>query len=349
MNTIIINNFHLLIKKVTTQKVSGASFKIRNYKKVIDIVQTNQEYFSKLPKESEMEKYYTTVFKENGMKNPKKTIAKIKELYEKHTKTKENMVYLHEVEDFVSSPEHTASDTFSKIYGIGPSKIKELIKLNIFTLEKLREELEKNTKLLNDKQKIGLKYYDDLNTRIPRKEITGFEKKMTKMFEKKFGNSIKFSIMGSYRRKQKTSGDIDMLISSCDYENKSLPMVLKELEKTITLEEVLASGKKKFMGAIRVTPKKKVRHLDIIETSLEEYPFALLYFTGSGPFNVMMRKHALDLGFSLNEQNLTYKNTKDPVSKKDIEKKIGKDRFETEQDIFQFLDMEYKEPQDRVV
>ena len=45
-------------------------------------------------------------------------------------------------------------------------------------------------------------------------------------------------------------------------------------------------------------------HLDIIETTKEDYPFALLYFTGSGPFNVKMRKQALSLGYSLNEYGL---------------------------------------------
>ena len=52
------------------------------------------------------------------------------------------------------------------------------------------------------------------------------------------------------------------------------------------------------------------RHLDIVETTKEDYPFAILYFTGSGPFNVKMRKNALDQGYSINEYAMTIKKKK---------------------------------------
>ena len=70
-----------------------------------------------------------------------------------------------------------------------------------------------------------------------------------------------------------------------------------------------------------------MRHLDIIETTPEEYPFAQFYFTGSGGFNVKMRKQALKLGYSLNEYSMTNKKTKTPVKSlvlEKIEKKILK-------------------------
>ena len=88
-------------------------------------------------------------------------------------------------------------------------------------------------------------------------------------------------------------------------------------------------------------------HLDIVETTRENYPFALLYFTGSGPFNVRMRKIALDKGYSINEYSMTYKKTKKIIESDEIQKKIGKPNFITEQDIFKFLDMEYKLPTER--
>ena len=37
----------------------------------------------------------------------------------------------------------------------------------------------------------------------------------------------------------------------------------------------------------------------MIYTKKENYPFALLYFTGSGQFNVEMRNHAISLGYYL--------------------------------------------------
>ena len=46
------------------------------------------------------------------------------------------------------------------------------------------------------------------------------------------------------------------------------------------------------------------RRIDIIYCPPNEYPFAILYFTGSGPFNVKMREYASKKGFRLNEKGL---------------------------------------------
>ena len=56
-------------------------------------------------------------------------------------------------------------NVFTNIYGIGPKKAKQLISDGIDTLSKLKENKDK----LNDTQKIGLEYYDDLLKRIPRR------------------------------------------------------------------------------------------------------------------------------------------------------------------------------------
>ena len=64
----------------------------------------------------------------------------------------------------------------SNIYGVGPSKANELIsKYKISSVEDLREKYEKDNSILNDKQKIGLDYYEDLLKRIPRKEMEKHE------------------------------------------------------------------------------------------------------------------------------------------------------------------------------
>ena len=51
----------------------------------------------------------------------------------------------------------------TEIHGIGPKKAQELVDSGITTIEELR----KNVESLNDTQKTGLKYYDDI------KEFTG--------------------------------------------------------------------------------------------------------------------------------------------------------------------------------
>jgi DNA polymerase/3'-5' exonuclease PolX len=98
--------------------------------------------------------------------------------------------------------------------------------------------------------------------------------------------------------------------------------------------ETLALGNKKFMGISKISSELSGRRIDIMVTTQKEYPFAILYFTGSAEFNPKMRQIALDLGYSLNEYSLT-----------DIKTKLDMDKeFLEEKDIFDFLKMEYVEP-----
>ena len=101
------------------------------------------------------------------------------------------------------------------IYGIGPAKLKTLHCKGIKTIKQLEDEIINDPKLLNDKQKIGLKYYKDIEKRIPYDEITEHEKLLKKIIMK--NKKVEYiSIVGSYRRKLETSGDIDLLIKIKD-------------------------------------------------------------------------------------------------------------------------------------
>ena len=56
----------------------------------------------------------------------------------------------------------------------------------------------KQDELLNDKQKIGLKHYEDILKRIPRKEILQYEKELNKIFQKVKNKNSTFQIVGSF-------------------------------------------------------------------------------------------------------------------------------------------------------
>ncbi len=213
------------------------------------------------------------------------------------------------------------------VYGIGPTKAKELVKRDITTIEELRKASEEDKSLLSDVQTIGLKYYDDLQLRIPFKEMQAHEKFLKKNIPKE----IESNIVGSYRRNLESSGDIDLLIQS--NESKDLEDLVTKLIENNYITNILAFGKHKFMGICKL-PKKPHRHIDILLTPPSEYPFALLYFTGSNLFNIAMRHHAISLGYSLNEKTLT----KDKKSISGIK---------TEKDIFDILRLKYKEPSER--
>ncbi len=60
-----------------------------------------------------------------------------------------------------------ARGKLSEVWGIGPSKANELYNMGIKTIE----DLKKRTDLLNKNQKIGLKYFEDFQKKIPREKV----------------------------------------------------------------------------------------------------------------------------------------------------------------------------------
>ena len=94
------------------------------------------------------------------------------------------------------------------VYGIGPKKAKELVDGGITSIAQLRE----NQHLLNDIQKVGLQYYEDILKRIPRSEIEDYKVIFDRAFPKVA--DAKMEIVGSYRRGAQASGDIDAIITS---------------------------------------------------------------------------------------------------------------------------------------
>lgn len=209
----------------------------------------------------------------------------------------------------------------TNVYGIGPKKAKELIDLGVDSIDKLRA----NSELLNEKQKIGLAYYEPLQQRIPREEILRYQTAFKKVLA-----PYEFEIVGSFRRGAKHSGDIDVIMK-----NAPLQQLMKTLVDQQLITEILSLGKHKCL-CITKLGKGQYCRVDFLTTSTEEYPFSLLYFTGSKVFNTIMRGRAVSLGYTMNEHGITTK------SKTKVEA-----TFTTEQDIFAFLGMEYREPSRR--
>uniref|UniRef100_A0A6C0D714 DNA polymerase beta n=1 Tax=viral metagenome TaxID=1070528 RepID=A0A6C0D714_9ZZZZ len=245
---------------------------------------------------------------------------------------------------------------FTNIYGIGHVKANELVNIkNIVTLDQLRErqnELQENKlPLLNSKQQIGLKYYNDLLKRIPRTEIDEYKELFVTNFREtilennELEENHKFEIVGSYRRKAESSGDIDLICTSYNNNKQVFVKFIEKLHSKKILLEILSSGETKSLtiGKLLTDAKAIPRRLDFLYAPLEEYPFTLLYFTGSKEFNTAMRQHALNVNLTLSEHGF-YKVTHTTKVKQE---KIQNLLFKTEKHIFDFLCMEYKEPQDR--
>jgi DNA polymerase/3'-5' exonuclease PolX len=255
---------------------------------------------------------------------------------------------LDKIEKYIKQRDYVISDLMN-IYGIGIIKANKLYnEHNITSIKKLRDIIKKKPDLLNKKQKIGLKYYDNLLLKIPRDEMIIHDKYISSFFDN-FDNEkkLKYIFTGSYRRKKESSGDIDILVYIKDINNDEkyaeniFSNIVNKMAKTNYIIEILAKGKKKLMGICKLPHLNYYRRIDMIYTNLKHYPFALLYFTGSGKFNIDLRNSAIEQGYSLNEYSLT--NLK---SNEEIKMKNG-NYFKSEKDIFNFLGYKYIEPENR--
>ena len=154
-------------------------------------------------------------------------------------------------------------------------------------------------------------------------------------------------IVGSYRRGAESSGDIDVIITS------SNPIIFKKfIDDLITksiIKEVLSRGQTKCLVITKLPDVSTSRRVDFLYTSPEEFPFAILYFTGSKIFNTVMRHEALAKGLTMNEHGLYLltNNTSNPNNKKGTKGEKVDHIFTSEKDIFDYLDLEYKEPHER--
>jgi DNA polymerase beta len=224
-------------------------------------------------------------------------------------------------------------DAFLNVYGVGPAKARALVDAGYESIAELRAAAATNKKLLTKAQQAGLAHYEDLLERIPRTEMNKHARILASVAAAL--EIPEHAIVGSYRRGAPDSGDIDVLLKSDDPED--LKEFVDALCESGYVIETLAKGEKKFMGICRTSAKAAARRLDILLTPPAQFPFALLYFTGSDQFNIAMRRHALTLGYSLNEHGITGIHGKEDP----------KGPFPSEGSIFAFLGLEWKTPAER--
>jgi len=304
----IIDNLKIL---EDFDKLNKEPFKARAYGKVIDSLELFDGPINNMDDIKNI----------NGI--GEKIYAKIKELIETGKMTA--------VEKALNDPQFSLQKKLGKLYGVGPVKINELMS-KISTFEELYEKQE----LLNDKQKIGLKYYNDMNIRIPMSEGKKHYKIIDTIFKKVY-KDIEFELVGSYRRQNKDMGDIDILIKNRN--DLNIKKLVNELTEGGYIIETLASGKSKFMGLCKLSPELPARRIDILIADPSYYYFALLYFTGSYSFNIFMRKVALEKGYSLSEYGIKNNNTKKFIDTTDL--------IKSEKDIFEYLGIAYVPPNKR--
>jgi DNA polymerase beta len=209
-------------------------------------------------------------------------------------------------------------------------------------------------KLLNHHQLVGVKYFNQIEKRIPRTEIMEIEE-FLKEIAKRMSPDFIITICGSYRRGKETSGDVDVFLTHRQFKEKSdlakfkCSNILSEFVLIATAtgfitDHLTDDGETKYMGMCRLKGHEIAHRIDIRLICYNSYAPAILYFTGSFTFNQQMRNHALTKGYTLNEYGL-YKCRRDPETRKIVKGELV--FAETEEDIFKIINYPYKTPQER--
>ena len=210
---------------------------------------------------------------------------------------------------------------FMSIHGIGVSIANDLYDKGFRTLDELWYNAN-----LTSAQQLSIYYRDHLIQRITRSEMKQIEASLLGIFP-----NSEFIIAGSYRRGEPTSGDIDVLFKMKN--NIRIDELVYLLKQHKLLVGDLAQGKSKYLGIFQL-PGMYAHRIDILLVDPENWGNALMYFTGSQRFNILMRQRAKDLGYRLNEYGLY---------------NIAGTRIitDTEEDIFKLLKVKYMTPEER--
>lgn len=247
------------------------------------------------------------------------------------------------LEEFRKNPLISSSKELTSVFGIGPKKAKLLIDNGIYSVDDLKKAVNKGNVKLTRSQKIGLKYYDDLQKRIPRVESEKIKELIEKEFKKVFGSKGSVDLAGSYRMGKKTSGDVDIVLSlkKIKTTNGILKRFVKHLFEHDILVDTLSGSKipgdknSNYIGIIQLK-NNPARHIDLHLIKSEDFPFHMLYFGSGEQFSRKIRKEAKEKGYKLNDKGLFKKGSKTRISS-----------IKTERNVFKVLGMNWVQPEKR--
>ena len=197
-----------------------------------------------------------------------------------------------------------------RIQGLGPKKAKTLYdELNVDSIDKLKSAIENGnvaklkgfgaktaSKLLE-----GITFLGSVADRVRWSDASIIVAAVEdSLYESR--PVPDFTICGSFRRCRETVKDIDIVVPS----NDSTPI----MDNFVTMYEVvrvIARGPTKSSVVVQIERQSRtlVLNVDLRVVTPEQFPFAVLHFTGSKNHNIELRRLANDRGWTLNEYGLT--------------------------------------------
>nr|XP_019006078.1 uncharacterized protein I203_01400 [Kwoniella mangroviensis CBS 8507]OCF69539.1 hypothetical protein I203_01400 [Kwoniella mangroviensis CBS 8507] len=247
----------------------------------------------------------------------------------------------------------------NRVHGFGKIKAQTYVDNGARTLEDLLNAKDKEYgRKVSDAQKLAIRYHKEMDLMIPRSEVEEFEK-LIKNALNKVDPTLGFAIMGSYRRGEYVSSDIDMVVwhesyPKRDREDKSkkggyahdslMGKVMNALirDGLIQEDQLFSRGEKKVLALTKLPQPNSIhRQVDIRLCPLESLPYMLLGNTGDDTLMKTLRYRAIQKGWALNE----YAMGERVEGSQGVWVAEGKEIIvNSEKEIFEKLELPYLEP-----
>ncbi|XP_068114788.1 DNA nucleotidylexotransferase isoform X2 [Hyperolius riggenbachi] len=276
------------------------------------------------------------------------------------------------VEEVICSERYKSFKIFTSVFGVGLKTAEKWYRMGLRTLEDVKS----NTGLkFTSMQKHGLLYYEDLSSRVSRKEAEAVEHLIESII-REFVSDATVTVTGGFRRGKNVGHDVDILIT-CPRKGEESQILHKTMEVlkyrdmllfyhivestfddtkrpsrnvdtldhfqkcflTLKLQkEDGGKGKHNTWSGCGETGGRswKAVRVDLVITPYEQYAFALLGWTGSPQFERDLRRYASHEKKMMLDNHALYDKTKNMFLK-----------AKTEEDIFTHLGLEYLEPWER--
>lgn len=221
-------------------------------------------------------------------------------------------------------------DAITRVEGVGPKTAKELYEaLDITDLDDLEAAAEAGEiaeiKGFGEKTQQNILEHIDLARRGQERMLLGRVIPTVEQLKQELSSREEFKkvkVVGSYRRRCPTVGDVDILATSSNA-NRAMEVFTSQSD----VIEVISEGETR--SSVRVANDLQI-DLRIVED--DSYGAALQYFTGSQDHNITTRNRAIERDLKLNEYGLF---------RSDDEVIAG----ETEEEVYSELDMEWVPPE----
>ncbi|KAG0252468.1 hypothetical protein DFQ27_008065 [Actinomortierella ambigua] len=255
-----------------------------------------------------------------------------------------------------SAEQLQVDNLFRNIYGVGAAQAELWFKQGLRTLDDVRQ-----LSNLTQNQQVGLKYYEDLLKRIPRKEVEEIGE-VVKKVALELHPDIECEVTGSYRRGAADCGDVDMVISrpGVDLGSETFPImnhILERLEEKGFLTDHLSLPvwsddmqnqykHFKYMGICKLPGTDRTHHhIDLLVVPARDRGSTLIYFTGNDVFNRSIRQLAFRRGMHLSDKGLWDRVIRD--KKRNIIDRGTWVAGHTEKEVFDYLKVDWLEPHER--